>query len=83
MVFSQRKLVGDRIDITLKCDDEMSKELGVAFHQAHGCRLAGKNRNPKAQQAHFDGDNQSMQTWRMYVQDTVAVLETPPVKERY
>ena len=51
------------------------RELGVAFQQAHSCRHTGKDRIPKAELVDFDDDNQSMQTWKISVQDTVAVLK--------
>ena len=59
------------------------QELGVAFQQAHGCRHTGKDRIPKAESVDFDDDNQSMQTWKISVQDTVAVLKKKPFKERF
>ena len=53
------------------------------FLQAHGCRHTGKDRIPKAESVDFDDDNQSMQTWKISVQDTVAVLKKKPFKERF
>ena len=59
------------------------QELGVAFQQAHCYRHTGKDRIPKAESIDFDDDNQSMQTWKISVQDTVAVLKKKPLKERF
>ena len=59
------------------------QELGVAFKQAPACRHTGQDRIPKAESVDFDDDNQSMQTWKISVQDTVAVLKKKPFKERF